>query len=97
MAARRVGKILKGKGSIAILGINSQLTGITTRERSFENTLEHEFPGIQVVARRLGYYSLPQEQQVAEDIAESAVSRRRHRGSFSHLHPWSFLCAGGVR
>src|SRR5438105_4882569 len=27
MAARRVGKILNGKGSIAILGINSQLTG----------------------------------------------------------------------
>lgn len=68
MAARRVGKILNGKGSIAILGINSQLTGITARERNFESTLEREFPDVKVVARRLGYYSLPQEQQVAEDL-----------------------------
>jgi ribose transport system substrate-binding protein len=68
MAARRIGKILSGRGSIAILGINPQLTGITARERSFENTLEREFPDIHVVVRRLGYYSVAQEQQVAEDI-----------------------------
>lgn len=74
MAARRVGKILNGRGSIAIVGINPQLTGITTRERSFENTLEREYPNIQVVARRLGYYSVPQEQQVAEDILNRGVA-----------------------
>jgi len=68
MAARRLGKILHGQGSIAILGINPQLTGITARERSFESTLEREYPEIRVVARRLGYYSVAQEQQVAEDI-----------------------------
>jgi ribose transport system substrate-binding protein len=68
MAARRLGKILRGQGSIAILGINPQLTGITARERSFESTLEREYPDIKVVARRLGYYSVAQEQQVAEDI-----------------------------
>jgi ribose transport system substrate-binding protein len=68
MAARRVGKILNGHGSIAILGINPQLTGITARERSFENTLKNEFPKISVASRSLGYYSVPQEQQVAEDI-----------------------------
>jgi len=68
IAARRVGAILRGKGSIAILGINPQLTGITARELSFENTLKHEFPRVRVVARRLGYYSVPQDQQVAEDM-----------------------------
>src|SRR5450755_489906 len=68
MAARRVGKILAGHGSIAILGINPQLTGITARERSFEDTLEREYPNVRVVARRLGYYSVAQEQQVAENI-----------------------------
>jgi ribose transport system substrate-binding protein len=68
MAARRVGKILNGRGSIAILGINPQLTGVTARERSFEDTLEREYPEIHVVERRLGYYSVPQEQQAAEDI-----------------------------
>jgi ribose transport system substrate-binding protein len=74
MAARRIGRILNGRGSIAILGINPQLTGITIRERSFEDTLEKEYPNIHVVARRLGYYSVPQEQQVAEDLLNSGVS-----------------------
>jgi ribose transport system substrate-binding protein len=93
MAARRIGKILKGRGSIAILGISPQLTGITARERSFETTLEQEFPNIHVVARRLGYYSVPQEQQVAEDIlnrgedidAIVALSHISTRGAFYAL------------
>jgi ribose transport system substrate-binding protein len=93
MAARRIGKILNGQGSIAILGINPQLTGITMRERSFENTLEREYPDIHVVARRLGYDSVPQEQQVAEDIlnrgeaidAIVALSHISTRGAFYAL------------
>jgi ribose transport system substrate-binding protein len=90
MAARRIGKILRGRGSIAILGINPQLSGITARQRSFEKTLEQEFPDIRVVARRLGYYSVPQEQQVAEDMltggavvdAIVALSHISTRGAF---------------
>jgi ribose transport system substrate-binding protein len=93
MGARRVGRILRGKGSIVILGINPQLTGITARERSFENTLQQEYPNIHVVARRLGYYSVPQEQQVAEDIlnhgepvdAIVALSHISTRGAFYAL------------
>lgn len=93
MAARRLGKILNGKGSIAILGINPQLTGITARERSFESTLEREYPNIHVVARRLGYYSVPQEQQVAEDLLNGgealdaivALSHISTRGAFYAL------------
>jgi ribose transport system substrate-binding protein len=93
MAARRIGKILSGRGAIAILGINPQLTGITARERSFENTLEREYPDIRVVARRLGYYSVAQEQQVAEDIlnrgeavdAIVALSHVTTRGAFYAL------------
>ena len=93
IAARRVGKILNGQGSIAILGINPQLTGITARERSFENTLKQEYPNIRVVARRLGYYSVPQEQQVAEDMlnhgealnAIVALSHISTRGAFYAL------------
>ncbi|HTM38802.1 MAG TPA: substrate-binding domain-containing protein [Terriglobales bacterium] len=68
IAARRLGAVLAGKGSVAILGINPQLTGLTARERSLERTLAEEFPGIHVVARRLGHASVPQEQQIAEDL-----------------------------
>jgi ribose transport system substrate-binding protein len=93
MAAHRIGKILSGKGSIAILGINPQLTGITARDRSFEQTLKQEYPNIRVAVRKLGYYSVPQEQQVAEDIltrggaidAIVALSHISTRGAFYAL------------
>ena len=77
---------------------NPQLTGITVRERSFEQTLKTEFPKIHVEARKLGYYSVPQEQQVAEDIlnrgkavdAIVALSHISTRGAF-YAHFIRFL------
>lgn len=68
MAARRIGAILGGNGSIAILGINPQLMSNMERERSFETTLAGEFPGIHVAVRQLGLASVPQEQQAAEEL-----------------------------
>jgi ribose transport system substrate-binding protein len=93
MAARRLGAILNGKGWVAILGLNPQLTGISARERAFENTLARQFPNIHVVARRLGYYSIPQEQQTAEDLLNSgpavdaivALSTSSTRGAYYAL------------
>jgi ribose transport system substrate-binding protein len=93
MAARRLGLILDGKGSVAVLGVNPQLTGISERERSLEKTLAQEFPNIHVIARRLGYYSVPQEQQSAEDLIHSgaqldaivALSTSSTRGAYYAL------------
>lgn len=68
LAARRIGAILHGQGSIAILGINPQLMSSIVRERSFETTLAREFPQIQVAVRRFGLSSVPQEQQAAEEL-----------------------------
>jgi len=68
IAARRVGLILRGKGNIAIVGIQPELNGNTLRERSLESTLNSEFPGIRIVARRLGLSSVPQEQHNAEEL-----------------------------
>jgi ribose transport system substrate-binding protein len=93
LAARRLGSILKGSGSVAILGLNPQLTGIRDRERALENTLAKEFPNVHVVARRLGYYSVPQEQQTAEDLLNSgpavdaivALSTSSTRGAYYAL------------
>jgi ribose transport system substrate-binding protein len=68
MAARRVGSILEGKGSIAILGIDPQLTSSVERERSLEATLAREFPGIHVAVRQFGLSSVPQEQEAAEEL-----------------------------
>ena len=68
IAARRVGLILRGRGNIAIVGIQPELNGNTLRERSLESTLNSEFPGIRIVARRLGLSSVPQEQHNAEEL-----------------------------
>ncbi len=68
MAALRVGSILQGKGSIAILGIDPQLTSNVERERSFETALAHEFRDIHVVVRQFGLSSVPQEQEAAEEL-----------------------------
>ena len=74
IAAHRVGLILQGQGSIAIVGIQPELNSNTVRERSFESTLNSEFPGIRIVARRLGLSSVPQEQHNAEELLTGGES-----------------------
>lgn len=74
IAARRVGLILAGKGNIAIVGMQPELHSNTVRERSFEATLNAEFPGIRIVARRLGLPSMPQEQHNAEELLAGTES-----------------------
>jgi ribose transport system substrate-binding protein len=68
IAARRVGSLLEGKGSIAILGINPQLMSNVERERSFETTLAREYPGIHVAVRQFGLSNVPKEQEAAEEL-----------------------------
>jgi ribose transport system substrate-binding protein len=68
MAAERIGSILHGEGSIAILGIDPRLMSSITRERSFETALAGSFPRIRVALRRFGLSSVPQEQQAAEEL-----------------------------
>ena len=93
MAARRLGAILKGAGSVAIVGLNPRLTGLTARQQSLESTLAREFPNIHVAARRLGHYSVPQEQQIAEDLLNGgtpldaivALSTSSTRGAYYAL------------
>jgi ribose transport system substrate-binding protein len=74
IAARRIGLILRGKGTIAIVGIQPELHSNIVRERSFESTLISDFPGIRIVARRLGLSSMPQEQHSAEELLAGGKS-----------------------
>lgn len=68
MAARRIGKLLGGQGTVAILGISNQLTSTADRARSLESTLAAEFPQIHVVFRSLALPTVSQEQQAAEKL-----------------------------
>jgi ribose transport system substrate-binding protein len=67
LAARRVAGLLHGHGSVAVLGINPDVTGTTIRAHSFEEYLTQNFPSIRIVGRRMGSFNFPHEQQVAED------------------------------
>lgn len=68
MAARRVGALLQGQGTVAVVGISNQLTSTADRARSLESTLATEFPQIHVVFRSLALPTVSQEQQVAEKL-----------------------------
>lgn len=93
LAARRIGHILHGHGTVAILGINKKLASTTERARSLEAALADEFPDIHVDFRSLALPTVSQEQQVAERMlagakrpdAIVALSEPSTRGAFFAL------------
>ena len=93
MAARRLGEILHGQGTVALMGISNQLTSTAERVRSLETTLAEEFPRIHVVFRSLALPNVSQEQQVAERLlaqnaqidAIVALSEASTRGAYYAL------------
>jgi ribose transport system substrate-binding protein len=67
IAAERAAALLHGHGTVALLGINPDITGIMIRARSFEQFVGQNYPGICIVEKRMGSYNPPHEQQVAEE------------------------------
>jgi ribose transport system substrate-binding protein len=67
LAARRVATLLKGHGTVALLGINPDITSIMIRARAFEQFTAQNYPGISIVEKRMGSFNAPHEQQVAEE------------------------------
>jgi ribose transport system substrate-binding protein len=93
MAATRIGAILHGKGTVAILGIDPDISGVLNRVRSFESVLAAEYPEIRVMEKRIGSFNVPYEQQIAEEVltdsphlnAILAVTTDATRGAYSAL------------
>ena len=71
LAADRVASLLNGKGTVALLGINPDVLGITTRARVFETTLATNYPDIRIVEKRTGTFNVLRERQVAEELLDS--------------------------
>lgn len=67
IAAQRVADLLNGRGTVAILGINPDVTSIMIRTRAFEEFVAQHYPGIRIVDRRIGSFNVQREQEVAED------------------------------
>src|SRR5262245_66678032 len=49
VAAKRMGEKLGGKGKVAILGVKKGSVSTDEREEGFRDTIQKDFPGIQVV------------------------------------------------
>jgi ribose transport system substrate-binding protein len=71
IAARRLARLLHGRGSVAVLGMNPDIAGIMVRVRSFEQFLAENDPEIHVVEKRMGTFNVPHEQQVVEETLKA--------------------------
>jgi ribose transport system substrate-binding protein len=90
IAAMRVGKILNGAGSIAVVGINPGVSGMTTRLRSFEENLSTRFPNIHIEEYRSDFFNSAQAQHAVEETLDAhphldailALSAMSTRGAY---------------
>jgi ribose transport system substrate-binding protein len=97
IAGQRIATSLHGTGSVAILGIDSDITGIMTRARSLEQFLVSNYPRIRII-KRSGSFNVPHEQQVAEEtlkgnpdldavVALTATSTFGALSALGNIHP----------
>ncbi len=67
-AARRLGQLLGGKGKVAVIAVIPGSASTSERERGFQETLQKEFPGIQIAALQYGMSDRARSLAVSEDI-----------------------------
>ena len=68
MAARSLGRMLDGKGNVAVLMHTPGSGSTMDRERGFTEALQAEFPGIKVVASQYGQSDRSKAMAAAENI-----------------------------
>ena len=68
IAARRMGNILQGKGSVVIVAVQPGIASSMAREQGFEDAIRKEFPGIRIVDKRYGMTDFAMSLQVAENM-----------------------------
>ena len=71
IAADRIGAALHGKGAIAVLGVDPDVTGIMLRLQSFEKHLDEQFPAVRIVARGPGAFNAAEAQQATFAVLSS--------------------------
>ncbi|MBW8042042.1 MAG: ABC transporter substrate-binding protein [Planctomycetes bacterium] len=68
IAARRMGRILNGKGKIVVVKYAPGSASTMKRENGFINTIEKEFPEIKIVDTKYGMDTVETALQAAEDL-----------------------------
>ena len=94
MAAMRIGKILHGKGRVAVLGVTAESLSSLTILHSFETSLENSFPEIKIAERRFGTHNGTEAQRIADEMLSTdqqlnaifTLSSASSDGAFAALH-----------
>ena len=73
IAARRMGKILYGKGKIVVVKYAPGSASTMKRENGFINTIKKEFPEIEIVDTKYGMDTVETALQAAEDLLTKNV------------------------
>ncbi len=68
IAAKRMGEILDGKGKVLVLKYAPGSASTDKREKGFFDTIEKDFPGIEVVDHKYGMDTVESSLQAAEDL-----------------------------
>ena len=68
MGAERMGKILGGKGNVAMVAVQPGAASTMLREQGFEDAIKQNFPGIRIVDKRFGMADFAKSLGVAENM-----------------------------
>src|SRR2546427_3770961 len=68
LAARRLAKILNGRGKVAVVAVVPGGASTIAREKGFQETLAKEFPDLKIVAFQYGMSDRARSLSVSEDI-----------------------------
>lgn len=68
LGAERIGKVLNGKGKVAMVAVQPGSTSTVLREQGFEDTIHKNYPGIQIVDKRYGMADFAQSLTVSENM-----------------------------
>jgi ribose transport system substrate-binding protein len=68
IAARRMGEILHGRGSVVIVAVQPGIASSMAREQGFEDAIRKEFPGVRILDKRYGMTDFALSLQVAENM-----------------------------
>ena len=71
LAARRIAKQLKGRGDVAVLGVDSGLSSILRREHAFRLELAGSFPDVHIIDEEAGAFNRAHIEKTASDILET--------------------------
>lgn len=68
MAAQRMGKLLNGKGKVAMVMVQPGAASTMAREDGFQKKIKSDFPAIEIVAAQYGWADFAKSLAVAENI-----------------------------